>query len=485
MKQIGWIGLSILALSVVTTGCVDRDAQAQAKKLQELQSDKSIPVETMPVSVIDQDQSVDITGQIVAGEDSQVGARVGGRLVSVLVKEGDFVRAGQTLAQVETRDVTPRVRQAQSRVSAARAQLNQAISQASETPTKSTARVESARARLLQARANLEKLRKGARDEERRQSKAAVAAAQTALEVSRREMERDKELLEQGAIAQREADRSRAEYAAALANYENALEGQRILDNGARKEDLVTAEQEVKAAEQGLRIEQSNKKQDVEANLAVQSARANLESAEEEYNLAQIALADTTITAPFSGRIAGRPLQVGTVVGIGTPVARLISSGGAYFEGDVVEQYLDRVQPGTELTVFLKGAGQDGIPGRVISVNPLATNTGRIFKTRVELLSGQELARPGMFATGRMISGTVTDVSPVPTGSVLGSPGKKFVYVADGNKAKRKAVVVKFEKSGMAYVSGLQPSDQLVVRGQDKLAEGAAISVAASAKDGA
>jgi len=485
MRKSLWISVSLVALCVVAGGCVDREAQAQAKKLQGLQSDKSIPVEVAPVSIIDQQQMVDITGQIVAGEDSQVGARVGGRLVSVLVKEGDFVRAGQTLAQVETRDVTPRVRQALSRVTAARAQLNQAISQAAQAPTKSSARVESAKARLNQARANLEKLRKGAREEERRQSKAAVAAAQTALEVSRREMERDIELLAQGAIAQREADRSRAEYAAALANYERALEGQRILDNGTRKEDLTAAEQEVRAAEQSLRIEQAAKKQDLEANLAVQSARANFESAEEEYSLAQMALADTTITAPFSGRVAGRPLQVGTVVGVGTPVVRLISSGGAYFEGNVVEQYLERVQPGTEMTVFLTGAAEEGVPGRVVSINPLATSTGRIFKTRVELLSGQDLARPGMFASGRIVAGTVTDVSPVPVAAVFGSSGKRFVYVVDGSKAKRKPVEVKFEKGGIAYVQGLQMVDRVIVRGQDKVAEGVAISITESAKDGA
>jgi len=55
----------------------------------------------------------------------------------------------------------------------------------------------------------------------------------------------------------------------------------------------------------------------------------------------------------------------------------------------------------------------------------------------------------------------------------------------DGSKAKRKPVEVKFEKGGIAYVQGLQMVDRVIVRGQDKVAEGVAISITESAKDGA
>ena len=116
-------------------------------------------------------------------------------------------------------------------------------------------------------------------------------------------------------------------------------------------------EEDVRAAEQQLAIDKSNKRLDVLYTQRVESATANWEAARSTLRLAQIALENATIRAPFSGRISGKPLQPGTYVAPGVEVARIVGTGGAYFEAEVPESQVATVQPGMSVEVSIDALG--------------------------------------------------------------------------------------------------------------------------------
>ncbi len=472
----------MLALAVTMAGCVDRESQQQAKRTQENLNDKSVLVQTLPVRESQLQNTIEVTGQFVAGLDAQVGAKIGGRLVSVLVKDGDPVQAGQVVARQETTDLGPRVRQATAAVSAARAQYNQALATAKQGPQRTSAGLQAAEARLKQARASLEKIRSGARTEERKQARAAVEAARTGMEVARKEMERDIELLAQGAISQSQADRSRAAYAASLAQYEQAMEGERILTNGARTEDITAVEQEVRAAEQAVRSERANKALDVQFTYAVQSARAALDGALEQLALAQSAMSDANIRSPFSGTVSGRPMQAGTYAGPGTPILRVVDTGSVYFEADVTEDQVSEMTTGLAVQISVKSSSRDPIPGRVVAVNPVATQTGRLFKVRISV-EAAGVVKAGMFGTASIQLGTPVQAITVPMSAVLGSGSDRYVFVIQKLKAVRKDVAVVSQRDGQLQVEGIQPGEALVIEGQTSLRPGAEVKLDAPAKE--
>lgn len=470
-----WI-LAVVGAAGLLSGCVDRQAQGQAKRTQALINDPVQLVSVQPAERQTVEDRIEITGAFVTAEDSQVGAKVGARLVAMFVKEGDPVRAGQVIAQQETTDALTRVRQAQAGVDAARSQVDQAMQDARVGPQRTSAAVAGAEARVRQAEANLAKARAGARTEERRQAEAAVNAAKSSLELARRELDRGRRLVREGAIAQAEVDRLENAYNAALAQYEQALENQRLLQSGTRVEDIAAAEQEVRAAREALRSERASKQLDSQFQDRVNAARANYRSAVEQLNLARQELSNLTIRSPFSGRVAGRPSQPGTFLGPGSPVARIVAVEGTYFEGQVPESAIDVVDVGQTIRVEVDATGRT-YTGRVSAINPVGSAVGRLFAVRVVLAGGSEGVKPGMFARGIVTIDSVPNATVVPVTSVVRRGDRQGVFVVESQKARFKPVRLGIRSGDRVAVEGIAPGETVVIEGQTAIEDGNSVRI--------
>lgn len=472
-----WILGALLAASMLAGGCVDRAAQAQAKRTEELTADKTLPVTAAEATTREIIETLDVSGAIATVQDTTVGAKQSGRLVEVNVKDGDPVSAGQVIARQETTEAMTRVRQAQAGVSAAQAQLAQAQTDARIGPERTAAGVRAAEARVRQAENQLALIRKGARDEERRQAEAAVTAARSNMETAKRDMERMERLEREGAAATAALDQMRNAYQAALSQYESALETQRMIQNGARPEDIRSAEEAVRQAKEALADAQALRRMDAVYPQRMQAARAGLDSAREQLALARQALDDCTIRAPFAGQISGRPAQVGTMLGGGSPVARLVGGQGVYFEAEIPESEIARVQPGAGVSVRIDALASRTFAGRIVAVNPLGDDVGRLFRVRVQMEGALEALRPGMFARGALELRRIRGATVVPSAAVIERDGEAAVFVIDGSKAKRTVVKPGLASDGYRQVDGVAAGARVVVGGAAQLIDGSPIRI--------
>jgi len=153
-------------------------------------------------------------------EDIKLGAELSGKLKSVLVEEGDQVKRGQILAELENADYR--------------------------------AQVSSAEAQVLQREAELRKVINGARAAERREALSSVREAEAVMNNARSEMERRQKLFAAGVISREEADRFAKEFDVAQARYEETRQRHKLVDDAAREEDQSVAEANVAAAKAGL-----------------------------------------------------------------------------------------------------------------------------------------------------------------------------------------------------------------------------------------
>lgn len=469
--------LPLFVIAFAIGGCVNREAQKQAQRTQELIKDITQPVRVEPSRAETIKRTVEITGSITTWEDTQVGAKVGGRLVAVYVKDGDRVSAGQTIAQQETSDAMARVRQAQAEVDRNRAVLDQALQDQRVGPERSNASVRAAEAQVAQMRANLQKVRKGARDEERTIAQWAVDSAKNSMETLRKERDRKRALEAEGAISKKELEQAENAYFSALTAYEKALQDQQMIQKGARPEDLELAKQQLAAADEALRQAKASQKLDAQYGMRVDAARAALRAAQEQLSLARQGVSDTSIKSPFSGTISGKPAQVGTFVGPGTVVARVIGGGGVYFEGDVPESKLEMMSTGLPVWVTVSAFQNETFSGSIVAVNPLGADVGRVFRVRVQISGDTGKLRPGMFAKGQVETGSIPDATTVPSTAII-KDGKEFVvYVFDKGKAKRVVVEPGAVSGDRTQVKGLNPGESVIIKGQSKLANGSAIKL--------
>ncbi|MBS1723504.1 MAG: efflux RND transporter periplasmic adaptor subunit [Armatimonadetes bacterium] len=465
----------ILAALFTVTGCVDRGAQEQAKKTQQLLTDTTIPVTLATSQSMTLTESLEVTGAFATSEESSVGPGVPGRLTAVYVRDGDVVRAGQAIAQQETDDLTTRLRQAEAQAMAASSQLQQALSDAKVGPTKSDSNVKAAQARLSQAKARYEKAKNGSRSEELTQAQWGVRRTKSDLETARAALDRATRLFAEGAIAKVDVETAQNRFDNAQAAYEGALQSLSIAERATRPEDLAAALQDVRAAEESLRSAQADKRLDVLYQQRTQAAEANLMSAQEAVRLARKALGDATIRSPFNGRVSGKPLQAGTYVAPGATVATIVGGAGIYFEATVPESKVARILPGSPVDVTVDALGGAKITGAVTAINPVASGQGRVFTVRVSVTENMGALKPGMFARGKVKLGTRPNAVVVPESAIVRDGENIYLFTVEGTKAKRVPVKLGLQDGDSIEVSGLEPGKPVVVSGQTNLVDGSAI----------
>lgn len=470
--------LVYLALAaVLLTGCVDRTKQAQAKVTEALVLDKAVHVALAPARTKSLTETLDVTGNLTTADDTQIGAKQAGRITAVYVKDGDAVSAGQVIAEEDATQLREQLRTALGQLAGAKAMLAEAESNKAYGPARSLAAVRQAQAAVRAAQATLAKEVAGARPEERAQTKANLSAAKDNLDIAKRDLDRKRALVDQGALARTSLDQAENTYTSAMQSYTNALQAELETERGNRVEDIDVAKEAVRQAQEQLTNARATQKLDVTLDQAVESARAQVESAQAQVDLAKSNLADATIRAPFGGRISGIPLQAGTVVSSGTAIAHLVSSSGAYFEGQVPENMVRYAKPGTAVAVRIDSAGSGAYPGVVAAVNPVGNQIGRFFNVRITLLGNLAGLKTNMFARGSLPIHTAHDATVVPTDAVIVQDQTAYVFTVHDKKAKRVPVVRGIQVGEEQQISGLPAGELVVVRGQTSLSDGTPVVV--------
>jgi HlyD family secretion protein len=469
--------LILIALAAVMAGgCVNRAAQQQAKRTQAIVTDQTKVVTTSPALTKTLYETLPITGEVTTSEDASVGAKVPGRVVAVYVRDGDSVYAGQVIAQLDSSNQMIQVQQAQAQVNSAQSQLNQAMSNARITPQRTTAAVAQAQAQVRAAKAQLAKAISGARPEERNQAKAAADAAKSNMDTAKKQRDRQLSLLREGAVSQQQFEQAENAYQAALSQYEQALQQVNMMSSWSRPEDIESAREQVRQAEEAVKTAQANKSLDVILGDQVRTARATLQGAVASLNLARQGLEDSKIRAPFSGKISGKPVQAGTVISGGNAVARIIGASGTYFEGEFPAGALEKIKMGSIVTVKIDGLEGRTFVGSVITISPSASSVGRLFKARVQIGNSPDL-KPGMFARGEVTLRTVDGATVAPTAAIIKRGDKSVLFTVKGDTAKLVEVVPGLTTDGYTQIDKVAPGDQVVVKGQNDLDDGSKVKL--------
>lgn len=466
-----------LLATVLLFGCVDREAQEQARRTEEFLSDPVIPVVAEQVFATSVPDEVEISGAMVTLETVAVSPVVPGLLTSVNVREGQSVRAGQIIAVQDSRDLQIQLRQAQTNLEAARSQLAQAQREASASPDRTRASIRSAEARLEQARQQLARAETGARSEEIRQAEIALSRAESDLRLATSARDRAQRLYDEGAIALAQLEQAQNAYEGAVTAVQNAQAALEIALAVSRVEDIEIARQEVRAAEEALRLARVNEVGDAIARDQVEVARSNLRAAQLQVELARKAVEDTRIKAPVSGRVTGTPARSGSYGNPGVPIAQIVGEGTLYFEAEVPEAQILAIEMGAEVDVKLTALSDFSLRGRVVSIDPLATSVGRLFTVRVGFDAVPERVRPGMFARGSLVVDALQEAYLVPSSAVYRDDGVGYVFVVDNGSARRADVRILRTVGSSTVVDGLSDGDLVIVDGGINVVDGTPVRV--------
>jgi HlyD family secretion protein len=231
--------------------------------------------------------------------------------------------------------------------------------------------------------------------------------------------------------------------------------------------------------------------------------------AEQAYELAKATVDELTLRAPFDGVVqlggtstaelpsdltellgevplpeqpAETPMGVEPVpvegghVTAGTAIATVVDVSELGLVAEVDETDVLLVEPGVAAEVELDAAPGVGYTATVSSVDllPTATERGGVaYKVRLALAEGEPVPRPGMSAVAHLRVREAQDTVAVPAAAVLRFGTEDVVWVVRDEQVTRVPVTVGVQGVDMVeIVSGLQPGEQIVVRGADLVSEG-------------
>lgn len=207
------------------------------------------------------------------------------------------------------------------------------------------------------------------------------------------------------------------------------------------------------------------------------TARARVESARAVVAQQELRLKNSQVLAPDSGIISQRNATVGSVVGMGTELFRLIRQSRLEWRAEVTAAELGRVKSGTRAVVTTASGAK--VDGRVRMVAPTVDPQTRLALVYVDLAGGtSQGVKAGMFARGEFELGS-TGALTVPQQAVIARDGFTYVFAvgADNKVQQIKVDVGRRVGDQVEVVSGLKADVVIAVTGAGFLNDGDIVRV--------
>ena len=347
----------------------------------------------------------------VDGDLYQVSSRVTGQVIKVYIDDNQQVQIGQAIAEIDPKDYQVALEQAQANLASSQASALQATVNVPITNVNVNTSVSTTGSDVQGSTASVEQARKEAQAAQARVDQAKANAVKSRLDV-----ERYTPLVEKDVISKQQFD---AAVAADAANQAAVLEAEATVigQQAAVTQSLQKLAQSRFQAAQSIRTGPDQVRvQQAKAN----SAMADVKQAQAKVDQAILNLSYTHITAPTSGIVNKKNVQVGANLSIGQDLLTIIPLTNLWVTANFKETQLARMHPGQDVTIKVDALGGRKFHGKVtqiggatgsrLSLFPPENATGNYVKvvqripvridfTNLQQENGDYALRPGLSVT--------------------------------------------------------------------------------------
>lgn len=309
----------------------------------------------------------------VEGHVYQISSRISGTVLTVPVDDNQPVKTGQLLVQLDPKEYQVKVQQAQAALAVAQKQAEAAqagIALAGQTAqgqtTEAQGNVSQAIAAISTAQAEITEAQAGVPV-----AQAELTETQANLAKVQADYSRYQSLYNSGAVSRQQLDASRAAYDTALAQ-RNAAQ-QRINQAQAKlaqaQQGVTQAQAQLAASRGGLQQAKAGNEQTEVNRRQFSAAVASIDQAQANLAEAQLQLSYTNITAPASGRVGRKTVEVGERIQSGQPLMAVVGDN-LWVVANFKETQVEKMHPGQTVEVELDAFPGHGFQGRVDSIAP-------------------------------------------------------------------------------------------------------------------
>ncbi len=357
----------------------------------------------------------------IEGYETDIGAKIPGRVNFVAVREGDKVTKGEVIAKLDDAEIQAQLSGARAKLSAAQQQVQQASLQISIIENQ----IEEAQLNLQQSQGDA----KGKID----QAQSTVAAAEAQLSEAKAQLDA---IISAAKLAKITRDRYATLYFEGAYNKQQYDQAQTSLETAesavkARQSGVSAAIKQVNVAKGALTQAQTTSlNPDIQIN-KIQQLRKQLNIAKSQFNAAQddvknaqatekqilAQIAYLNVVSPIDGVVTARSVEPGTVVGSGGTLLTIINPNTVYLRGYIPEGEIGKVKVGRTAKVWLDSNPNKPLSARVSAIDTQASFTPeniyfkqdrveQVFGVKLSIDQPDGLAKPGMPADAEIDLGS-------------------------------------------------------------------------------
>ena len=213
------------------------------------------------------------------------------------------------------------------------------------------------------------------------------------------------------------------------------------------------------------------------AGVTVEKTKLGLRSTEIQKKQIQKQLRNTTIKAPFSGVITKKMVDLGSVVGVGTPVVEITDIGQLKLTVSVPERDVLKFKRGQSVSVTADVYGDKMYEGKVTNISVVADRSHN-FKVQITVTNKNRELLAGMYGSVRLTNTKSVNRLAIPRKALIGSSKAPRVYVVRNGKAKLVSFTAGTSDGDyVEVISGISAKDQIVVKGQVNLQDNVNVTV--------
>ncbi|MDR3160574.1 MAG: efflux RND transporter periplasmic adaptor subunit [Spirochaetaceae bacterium] len=189
--------------------------------------------------------------------------------------------------------------------------------------------------------------------------------------------------------------------------------------------------------------------------------------------------------APLSGTVVALPAQVGMTISQSVPVARLTGGSALEIRLYVAERFISKMALSLPCEISLDAFPGETFRGSVSEISPVVDPASRTMEVKVNVDNPGSRLKAGMFAKARIITERKDLIVKIPASALVRRFGETMVYTVETDPqdpafqiARKKAVVPGILVDGVLEIQqGLAPDEEIIVRGQSFLEDGARVNV--------
>ncbi len=422
-------------------------------------------VDVVPVRAQKLVETVDAVGTLEANEKVSVKPEVAGRITRIGFDEGQVVKKGDILVELDPGKLKQDVEVA----SAKYFNVRQTVLQGRQQLVAAHARIHLAQAKIEESRQNVRELM------------ARLSRAEAILERSKQDEARTRSLFEKEFKTQDDLEKvvttvkqAEADLTASQASLSGiGLEESKIDQHPMVRQTLASLEA-AKAEEQALLAalgDAADEKSSVDVHPEVRRALAEL-------NLSMERLKDLTLISPMDGILSVRHAAVGDYVDKGTLIFELVDLSIVKTAFGVSERYISRIRIGQAAKVRVAPYPDEVFHGVVYYIDPSADEKSRTVLMKMKIPNSGHRLKDGLFANVQIVVGEYANAKVIPEDAVVPQGGEWFAFAVDHDVAKMKPIKIGLRQSGIVQIlEGLEVGEPVVVAGLQKIRDGSPVRV--------